>query len=375
VRILLMTEPVTQQPATAGARYALELARAWSLSGKRPGEESRSHELVVLSTPTEAAKLELPFVETIYTDTKWDFVQKVKLISSLPKLLSEVDCVQTFNTPRPVTDYIIRRTSQKRGREIRMIRVIPNMRGWNDRKLAPIGDMFICSSTFTHTQLEGAARYENLLHITPGIDCNNKQYTKDESMKDKKGAVTFIYPGDFTDIGNAGHIIDAVEFCNEKGGDLKVILVGRARDSIEKKAKIKIEEKIAKSGVSNSITIASYTSDEFHKQMETASVVIFPVTSLRQKFDIPFSLLDAMNAGVPVISSDFGPLGELASRGGTVLVEPGDGPQLGSVMLKMARDNHYYNSVSKDAKASVKEYFSSNFMAEQYGAVYDELAN
>lgn len=84
-------------------------------------------------------------------------------------------------------------------------------------------------------------------------------------------------------------------------------------------------------------------------------VVVLPsiVTASGEREGIPIALIEAMSAGVPVISTTTGGIPELISDGVGILVEPESAPQLVDALLFMARNPHERIAMGQRARERI----------------------
>ena len=86
---------------------------------------------------------------------------------------------------------------------------------------------------------------------------------------------------------------------------------------------------------------------------------------------LPISIIEAMAAGKPVITTDVGGVSELIInyRNG-ILVPRGDVQQLTEAMKKLAKDREMADGMGKQGRLMVREKFDVQTMARQYGELY-----
>ena len=86
---------------------------------------------------------------------------------------------------------------------------------------------------------------------------------------------------------------------------------------------------------------------------------------------LPYVLLEAMTAGVPVVASSVGGLPEVLQldRCG-LLVPPGDEAALAAAIDTVRRDGAASARMAARARTAVRARFSAAGMAERYAAVY-----
>jgi L-malate glycosyltransferase len=109
-------------------------------------------------------------------------------------------------------------------------------------------------------------------------------------------------------------------------------------------------------------------SESLREQLRSMDLVAMP--SLHE--GLPFTLLEAMAAGVPVVAAAVGGLKEVLEGSGCgVLVPPGDEAALAEAIEQLRRDPARRARMAARARREVTRRFSATAMAEQYAAVYE----
>jgi glycosyltransferase involved in cell wall biosynthesis len=89
---------------------------------------------------------------------------------------------------------------------------------------------------------------------------------------------------------------------------------------------------------------------------------------------IPLTIIEAMAAGVPVVSTSVGGIPEMVSTGETgFLNESGDADGLATSILKLANDTQQRTRIIEAAKLRAFEVFSREQMLSSYAKLYEEM--
>ncbi len=89
---------------------------------------------------------------------------------------------------------------------------------------------------------------------------------------------------------------------------------------------------------------------------------------------LPLSVLEAMAAGVPVVTTRVGSLPEVVQPESTgLLIEPGDTTGLSGALARLLGDAELRNRLAQNGRRLVEERFSATRMAEEYIQVYEGL--
>ncbi len=89
---------------------------------------------------------------------------------------------------------------------------------------------------------------------------------------------------------------------------------------------------------------------------------------------LPITILEAMQAGVPVVATKVGGIPEVLDHGNAgLLVEPQDSDSLAASIRRALTDKHLRGELIKAAYDRFSEYYSSDIMACKYLELYREL--
>ncbi|TDM04259.1 N-acetyl-alpha-D-glucosaminyl L-malate synthase BshA [Macrococcus carouselicus] len=97
---------------------------------------------------------------------------------------------------------------------------------------------------------------------------------------------------------------------------------------------------------------------------------------LSEKESFGLVLLEAMNCGVVCIGTRAGGIGEVIRHDETgLLVDVGDSDQAAEYAVRLLTDDAYYGRLQHNMLIDIKERFSSQFITDQYEALYQEMLN
>ncbi len=143
----------------------------------------------------------------------------------------------------------------------------------------------------------------------------------------------------------------------------KLVLLG------DGKTKAGIEELCRQAGVSERVIFAGFCPQETVRQWLCASD-LFVCPSIRE--GLPYSLIEAMFAGLPVVSTSVGGIPELVEHEKNgLLVPPGDAGALAGAMLRMHDDPKLAARLGDSGKLRMKEEFSIQHMVRRIEELYE----
>lgn len=175
----------------------------------------------------------------------------------------------------------------------------------------------------------------------------------------------FLYVGVIKERKNLLNIVKGFrEFKRGDKTDGKLVVVGKGGgEYYEEVVKlIKIEK------IESDIVFLGFVDDnELAFVYKKAITLVFP--SLIEGFGFP--VLEAMNCGLPVITSKYGSLAEVAGNAG-ILVDPQNPGEISAAMEKIYSDNLLRHKMSKDGIARAEE-FSWQKTAEEFMSIFKAL--
>jgi glycosyltransferase involved in cell wall biosynthesis len=99
---------------------------------------------------------------------------------------------------------------------------------------------------------------------------------------------------------------------------------------------------------------------------------VFALTSVEETF--PVALIEAMAAGLPVVATEVGGIPEAVVQDETgLMVPPRDKAALAAAILRLADDGELRGTMGRKGWERARENFSEQRMAEEFGALYEEL--
>ena len=159
------------------------------------------------------------------------------------------------------------------------------------------------------------------------------------------------------------YLIEAVHKLSLSGIDVKLVIVG------EGPLKESLQEYVLTNNLSDKIIFPGYRSNA-SDYLTLFDVFVLP--SLTE--GIPISILEAMQAGVPVIATRVGGVPSMLENGKYgVMIEPSDSDCLVDAITKIKNNYNLAIIAAKNAKIRVYEKYSSQRMAQEYLNVYEKV--
>ncbi|MEK7619959.1 MAG: glycosyltransferase family 4 protein [Patescibacteria group bacterium] len=215
------------------------------------------------------------------------------------------------------------------------------------------------------------APVEKLVQIYNGIETSRSLdsavgLARDDT--DKSGMRTCVqiyFVGRLAPPKNPFLLIEAIaRLPRELRDRVRVVIIGEGPDLK------RLEEQIREQQLEDNITLlGALPREEVLKQLRTQAD-IFVLLSHWEGF--PYSILEAMSAGIPVIASRVGGIPEALEHGGGILVDDLD--QLVNALSRLIGEEHTRTSMGLQARHSVESNFSFESMCEKTFDVYRNAA-
>jgi sugar transferase (PEP-CTERM/EpsH1 system associated) len=145
--------------------------------------------------------------------------------------------------------------------------------------------------------------------------------------------------------------------------DTRLVLVGEGPEGP------KIRELVGQAGLTDCVRFLGLRNDV---PRLLAAADLFLLTSISE--GIPLTLIEAMAAGLPIVSTRVGGVGEVVEDGTTgLLAAAGDEDVLAQHVLALAADPHRAREMGRLGQARAEAFFSERGMHDRYSELYREL--
>jgi len=184
-----------------------------------------------------------------------------------------------------------------------------------------------------------------------------KKYLKLPNDKTIIGTIANLYPTK-----GLIYFIEAAKDLISKNKNLLFVIIGFGilKDTIE--AKIR-EEKLQENFI---LTGKIENGAKYLKAFD-----IYVCSSVKEGF--PFSILEAMNAGLPIISTRVGGIPEMITdQKDGLLIDYAKPEEISKAVDKLLQNKSLANQLASQAKSTVKEKFNLNKMVEETRKIYQE---
>lgn len=159
------------------------------------------------------------------------------------------------------------------------------------------------------------------------------------------------------------YLINALALLQAKSDDYKLVIIG------EGKQRIHLEKMIQEKGLTEKVFLVGYHEDGY-KLIKHFNV--FVLSSLTE--GLPITLLETMQAGVPIVATRVGGIPEvIKDKQNGLLVEAKNTDSLANAVSLIRKDTSTAKYLSENAKHLALTKYSSQRMAEEYREVYQKV--
>lgn len=189
-----------------------------------------------------------------------------------------------------------------------------------------------------------------------------KRFRANENVRSSEILIGTI--GSFNRQKDTATLVKAFGTVHHKWANTKLLLIGKGE------LKRNLEQLVAKLDLKDSVHFAGTMDDV---TVALASLDLFVLPSRSEAFGL--TLLEAMQANVPIIASKVGGIPEIIHHGyNGLLVEHDDPKQLSAAMLKLLNDKKLQKKFTSHYPETLKN-FSATKMVQATESVYEELVN
>jgi len=226
----------------------------------------------------------------------------------------------------------------------------------------------------------------DVVRIPPGIDVPywaalQGQQARMKSRLGLENEPLILFPGHYGPGQGADVMLRALPRIVERVPQARVIFACRARTPNDRAREMAVRQAIAQMGLSRSAYFYNTVAD-MQVLIGACDLVALPLQTLRDKVDLPTTLLEALAAGKPIVISDLAPMNELVKeaphQAGSpaevgLAVPPGDADALAQAMVELMRDGALRSQMGKRGQAKVYDCFDIRRVADQYDRLYQEV--
>ncbi len=231
----------------------------------------------------------------------------------------------------------------------------------------------------------------NVVHIPPGIEITPwaALHEQKSQLKARMGLAdhpVLLFPGHFSPGYGADVMLAALPLIVAQVPGVRVIFACRLRSPGDRERERAARQMVARMGLTETVRFYNTVAD-MRPLIGSSDLTVLPLETMRDKVDIPITLLESLAAGRPVVISDLPPMNELLGSGGTqeqrsggarvsevgVAVPPGDAEALAQAVVDLLQDAGQRERMGRRGQELVRDNFDIRQVAQQYEKLYQEM--
>jgi glycosyltransferase involved in cell wall biosynthesis len=369
--ILFVTRPIIP-PWNEGSKNL-----AWQIA-RRLGRH-RPHLMTVKAHTSEPAAQVV--WESVYTDT--DVLisarQRVRLFLYLLGGKSRVDLYHFFFVPTPATSFFLAGLSRLHGKWT--IQTVPSLYrtrvGRDEARRVFFADWVVAISHSTADYLRSLG-LENVVHINAGVDVEYfANHPADTSLSRRLGlppeSVIVLFSGEYSRMGSVERLLGVMPQVLAQCPNSHFVFACRIKSRRDRLVEAEIRQIVHEMKLSQRVHFLGEV-DDFPAVLKASDIFLLPVSDMIGKFDTPLTLLEAMAAGLPIVSNDIAPLNEILTSGAGVVVPVGDDSAMIEALVSLVSDEEWRRRVGDAARKAAQARYDIDATAQAYERLYDTFS-
>ncbi len=369
-KILLATRPLVPPWDEASKNFAYFLAKSL-----------KEHHVSILTTPIWLGDLPANVTQIpCYTKNELDFSEKLRLLSALRGLRGKFDVTHYLFTPTRKNTSLINFFSRPiRGRTIQTVATLrEDLYGPKQLKEILFADRIVVYSDRSKERLETLG-FANVSRIYPGIDLDlyrprEKNLETMRFLDLSSNDFVVMYPGEYVRLGATDMLTDWLirYFQTHPDSNMRFVFACRVKHADDQTKKSEITKRFEAAGVSRYIRFTDTYAD-MPSLYSVADTIVFPVTDMRGKFDVPLVIIEAYACGKPVILSDLPLFREFSNETICASIPSGSQEALSEKLAYLKDNPAARKTLGENARTFVETHFDLRDTVRHYEELYTSL--
>jgi len=304
--ILLVTRPLTPPWDEASKNFAIELAKELT--------DCKFH---ILTGKTEKYLPGNITQHEIYRGAGWkSFIQKSRLVLKLRGIFKRnpgIKIVHFIFTLTPFNSKILKvLTKDFKGRIIYTACILQRK---TSLKSLIFVDQIVAYSQYSASELKVTQKPIKI--IPPFLNFNDFPLLNEDERRKIRGKwgiksyeKLILYPGEYARLKAVSTLWEGFRKILKTQPNSYLFMACRPKTKLDVKEEEKFTNEAHKTGLGSRVRFLGTVEDMAHLY-SAADLTVFPVSSMKGKFDFPFVLLESLACGTPIITSDVAPLPEI----------------------------------------------------------------
>ncbi len=202
-----------------------------------------------------------------------------------------------------------------------------------------------------------------------GVDVNDNLYPHTYAMAENK-PIRLLSAGVFFPYRNYETLVLVVEQLRSQGHNVHLDIIGSTE--MDKPYADSVCALIREKGLQNEVTVWGQVDEETYARLyNEADMFLF--LNIDQSWGL--AVFEAMSCGLPVlVSNSVGAIELLHHDEDAVILEPKDVDAISNTIMKLASDSAYYNTLSQNAIAAVKEFTWDKLYNENMLRLFEQIS-
>ena len=368
--VLLATRPLVPPWDEASKNFAYFLAK--SVTGA---------DLTVLTTEEKLAGLpDTVTQEPIFSSSQFSFGAKLRLIRYFFDHRGDFDITHYLFTPAKRNTFILKNlTHPTKGKTIQTVATLrSDLYSEKDLKDLLFADKIIVYTDRSKKRLEHLG-FTNVERIYPGIDLDlYAPMPKDpvllEEFHFSERDFIVMYNGEYVRLGATDLLVESLmhHFNTYPDSNLRFIFGCRIKNDADRKKKQEVMQALDAADLLPKIAFTDTVYD-MPALYNLADVIVFPVTDMKGKFDVPLAIIEPYACEKSVILSDLPEFAEFSNPDISLTVKRGSNEEFLKALHTLERNPDERKRLGKNARAFVEQNFDLKDTAKRYGDLYASL--
>ncbi|MCI0643757.1 MAG: glycosyltransferase family 4 protein [Chloroflexi bacterium] len=240
-------------------------------------------------------------------------------------------------------------------------------------------DRVVALSEYGRQKLQQAG-VPNVVYIPPGIETGSWIELSPASATLKAdlglaGRPVVFFPGHYGPGYGADVLMRALPAVVAAVPEVAVLFACRPRLAGDLRREEAARQTVDRAGLARNALFYNIVAD-IRPLLGASDMTVLPLETMRDKVDIPTTLLESLAAARPVIISDIPPMNELAQHGAGgvgLVVPPGDSQALAEAMIHLLQNRDQRTQMGRRGQELVRECYDIQHVARQYDKLYQEV--
>lgn len=376
-QILLVTRPLVPPWDEASKNFAYFLAKSIDEA------DMALHVMTARGRPLQGlprSAVEHP-VYPVKDDNHAGFplAQKIRLPWFLLSEGGTFDVLHYLFTPTRQNSFFLQPLVRRHQKTVQTIATLrEDLFGPADWKRMFFADRLVTYSDYSKRRLETEG-FTGVTRIYPGVDLLlYRPRPKDSALMElfrlRPEHFVVTWPGEYVRLGATDMLVETlIRYFRERSDSPMVFLFAcRLKDEADRTKKQEVEARLREAGLLERVRFTD-TCKDMPGLYSVSDLVLFPVSDMRGKFDVPLIIIEAYAAGKPVILSDLPLFREFADPAFSVIIPKSDGNSLIQAIEDLRQTPERRAELGRNARGFAERAFDLLTTAQEYAKLYRSL--